>query len=93
MVIPFKSNDDLNGLSVTGDKIVISHSYSIGVYDQNFNLISNYYDYFIDTKAPAPNFAVLDDQNTLWVADKKQGIAKSINVFKELAVFMGFLYG
>jgi len=81
VVIPFKSNDDLNGLSVTGDKIVISHSYSIGVYDQNFNLISNYYDYFIDTKAPAPNFAVLDDQNTLWVADKKQGIAKSINVF------------
>ena len=72
-------NDSHKDFQVYQDKIVISKSWKVEVYDNEWNVTNSLWTY--GTLSPKPASAILGAGDTLWVADKRQGLVKNWNIW------------
>jgi hypothetical protein len=70
-------NSVVNSLTVSSNKLVITYNNSISIYDTNGVSQSNCTSYFGNTAQPGK--AVLDNNNNLWIADKRFGLVSKNN--------------
>jgi sugar lactone lactonase YvrE len=63
-----------HSLRTCGDKLVVSYSYFVNVYDPDLARVLNIYTYGVG--GPAPNDAIIGSDNFYWIADQNVGLAK-----------------
>jgi hypothetical protein len=71
------TNNVVNSLSVSTNKLVITYSNAVSVYNTDEMLAYEYTTYF--GKTAQPNEAVLDNNNNLWIADEEFGLVSKNN--------------
>ena len=78
--VPFTTNEVNRGFKIFNDQLLLCHSGWIDFLDTDFNSARTIPSYNTDLP-PGPNEAIVGSGGIIWVADRNQGIVKSVSDF------------
>ncbi|MFN4233430.1 MAG: two-component regulator propeller domain-containing protein [Bacteroidia bacterium] len=72
----FTQNQTTFRIKNAKNHLIFSYFDNVDVYDENMNLKYHIYNYFLNNINPQPLFAIIDNDNNVWIADHNQFLIK-----------------